>query len=214
MFRDTGVAAPADSGAGADAGKPDSGAMTVADSGSAADAGSTATDSGAQTQADAGANDAGGGSNVIATGMGAWTLYDNPYGDGGANPAMGIQGSAMAVRAGDGGMTVTLMVSGIAPARGFGSHVHKLECPPPTSAGGHFQHDANPDGGVNDPAFANPMNEVWLDFTTNDAGIGMGSATVGFVPPAGGAKAIIVHDRLTGDGGLAGPKLACLPMPF
>jgi Cu-Zn family superoxide dismutase len=199
--------------AGADAAKPDTGAP-VNDSGSGNDAGASA-DTGAPA-ADSGASDAGGGdaSNVIATGMGAWTLYDNPYGDGGANPATGIQGSAMAVKAGDGGMTVSLSVSGLPGDRGFGSHVHKLECPPPTSAGGHFQHNANPDGGVNDPAFANPMNEVWLDFTTNEAGIGMGSATVDFVPPAGGAKAIIVHDKLTGDGGLAGPKLACLPFPF
>jgi superoxide dismutase, Cu-Zn family len=197
--------------AGADAAKPDTGAP-VGDSGSGNDAG-TSADSGTS---DSGASDAGAGdaSNVLATGMGTWTLYDNPYGDGGANPAMGIQGSAMAVKAGDGGMTVSLSVSGLVADRGFGSHVHKLECPPPTSAGGHFQHTPNPDGGVNDPEFANPMNEVWLDFTTNDAGVGMGSATVNFVPPPGGAKAIIVHDKLTGDGGLAGPKLACLPFAF
>lgn len=202
---------------------PDSGSVPVVDSGSGAKDAGTSSDSGSS---DAGASDSGssdsgssdGGSDsdagVLASGMGTWTVYDNPYMDGGANPAMGIMGSALAVKAGDGGMTVTLNVTGLLAARGYGSHVHKLECPPPSSAGGHFQHDPAPDGGANDPMFANPMNEVWLDFTTDDAGAGKGSATVDFVPPAGGAKAIVVHDKLTGDGGLAGPKLACLPFVF
>jgi hypothetical protein len=53
-----------------------------------------------------------------------------------------------------------------------------------------------------------------LDFTTDDAGAAMASATVDWIPGDGGANAIVVHDRLTADGGVAGPKLACLPIPF
>jgi Cu-Zn family superoxide dismutase len=213
-FIDSGTVADSGAGGGADAGKTDAGPTTDSggggstDSGASTDSGSSTVDSGAH---DAGASDAG--SNVIATSMGSWTVYDNPYGDGGANPATGIQGTAMAVRAGDGGMTVSLMVSGLPAVRMFGSHVHKADCDA-GMAGGHFQFMPAPDGGANDPAFANPTNEVWLDFTTTDAGAGMSSATLSWVPPAGAAKAIVVHDHMTGDGGVAGPKLACLPIPF
>lgn len=209
MFKDSGTP-PADSGAApADAGSD----ASQRDSGSgAADAGSP-SDSGTVIVMDAGGGGSDSGSNVLTVSMGSWTVYDNPYTDGGANPAMGIQGAAMAVRAGDGGMTVTLNVSGLPAMRTFGSHVHKAECDA-GMAGGHFQHMPAPDGGVTDPAFANSTNEVWLDFMTNASGAGMGSATVAWVPPPGGAKAIIVHDRMTGDGGIAGPKLACLPFPF
>jgi Cu-Zn family superoxide dismutase len=151
---------------------------------------------------------------TIAVSTGSWTVFPNPYADGGANPAMGIMGSAQAVHAGSAGMKVTLTVSGLTASRGFGSHLHKLSCDSMT-AGGHFQHmPAPPDASVNDPAYGNPSNEVWLDFTTDDAGAAMASATVDWIPGDGGANAIVVHDRLTADGGVAGPKLACLPIPF
>ena len=39
--------------------------------------------------------------------------------------------------------------------------------------------------------------------------------TVGsIVPRKGEAKAIVIHDMMTMSGGLAGPKLACISMPF
>jgi Cu-Zn family superoxide dismutase len=205
--------APSDAGSGTDSGaSTDSGATK--DSGAAVDSGAT-KDSGAGL--DAGPGDAGNDAaenHTIATSTGSWTVFPNPYGDGGANPAMGIQGSAQAVHAGSAGMKVTLNVSGLPGARGFGSHLHKLTCDMMT-AGGHFQHmPAPPDASVNDPAYGNPSNEVWLDFTTDDAGVGMGTAMVDWIPTDGGANAIVVHDHTTGDGGLAGPKLACLPIPF
>ena len=191
---------------------PDAGSTTTAqDSGTRTDA-STSAEGGA---GDGGANGEGGA--ALARSMGNWVVYDNPYGDGGANPATGIQGSAMAVRvsAADGGagMEVTLMVSGLPNNRDFGSHVHKAECDT-GMAGGHYQHTPAPDGGATNPMFANPDNEVWLDFTTNGSGTATSKATVDFVPAAGSAKAIIVHDRKTGDGGVAGAKLACLPIAF
>jgi Cu-Zn family superoxide dismutase len=191
----------------ADAGMPaDTG--TTADAGSSADTGASA-DATLPTDAQADAT------GLLASSSGPWVVYTNPYGDaGGANPAERIQGSATA-RAVDGGMQISLSVSGLPAARGFGSHLHLLACDM-NSAGGHFQHTpaASADAAVTDPAFANPSNEVWLDFTTDDAGTALSSASVSWVPPDGGAKAIIVHDRLTGDGGVAGPKLACLPFAF
>jgi Cu-Zn family superoxide dismutase len=202
-------ATPSDTGTAADTGTvADTGAG--ADTGTGADAGGDAAaplDASADAQADAGG--------LLASSSGPWTVYPDPYGDaGGANPAQNIQGSATA-RAVDGGLQITLSVSGLPAARGFGSHLHKLACNN-MSAGGHFQHmpAAAADAAVSDPAFANPSNEVWLDFTTDDAGAAMSSASVSWIPPDGGAAAIIVHDRLTSDGGIAGPKLACLPFPL
>jgi Cu-Zn family superoxide dismutase len=189
---------------------PDAGSPTVQDSGTRSDA-STNGDGGAAGEAGAD------GGAPLARSMGSWVVYPDPYGDGGANPATGIQGTAVAVRAtaadGGAGIEVTLMVSGLPNNREFGSHLHKAECDM-GMAGGHYQHMAAPDGGATDPAFANPDNEVWLDFTTSGTGTATSKATVGFVPAAGLAKAIIVHDRKTGDGGVAGPKLACLPFAF
>jgi len=200
---------PADSGAAADT-------STGADTGTAADTG-TGTDAGgdagadASAPADAAADAQADAAGLLASNSGPWTVYPNPYGDAGANPAQTIQGSATA-RAVDGGMQLTLSVSGLPAMRGFGSHLHKLACDN-MSAGGHYQHmpAASADAAVTDPTFANPSNEVWLDFTTDDAGAAMSSSSVSWVPPDGGAAAIVVHDRLTGDGGVAGAKLACLP---
>jgi Cu-Zn family superoxide dismutase len=189
----------------------DAGAAPMDSGSSGSDAGST-SEGGAS---DGGANSGDG--SALAKSTGSWVVYDNPYGDGGANPAMGIQGTAIALprKLADGGagMEVQLMVSGLTPDRDYGSHIHKAECDA-GMAGGHFQHEPAPDGGASDPAFANAMNEVWLDFKTDGMGKAMSDVEVDFVPPPGGAKAIIVHDRKTGDGGVAGPKLACLPFAF
>ncbi len=191
---------------------PDAGSPTVQDSGTRTDA-STTGEGGAA--GDAGANGEGGA--PLARSMGNWVVYNDPYGDGGANPTTGIQGTAVAVRTsvadGGAGIEVTLMVSGLPNNREFGSHLHKAECEM-GMAGGHYQHVPAPDGGATNPMFANPDNEVWLDFTTSGTGTATSKASVDFVPPAGSAKAIIVHDRKTGDGGVAGPKLACLPFAF
>jgi Cu-Zn family superoxide dismutase len=83
-------------------------------------------------------------------------------------------------------------------------------------AGGHYQDKpaAAADAAATDPAFGNPMNEVWLDFTTDAAGKGMAERTVDFRIRPGEAKAIAVHAMMTGAGGVAGAKLACLNIAF
>jgi superoxide dismutase, Cu-Zn family len=110
---------------------------------------------------------------------------------------------------------VTLTVSGLAPNTTYGAHLHKLACAD-MMAGGHYQHApaARSDASATDPLFANPANEVWLDFTTDDTGKGMSERTVNFMVRPGEAKAIVVHAMITGAGGVAGLKLACLPMAF
>jgi Cu-Zn family superoxide dismutase len=147
------------------------------------------------------------------TSSGAWVVYD--LGDAGANSASGIMGSARASRNDTGGTKVTLSVTGLAPNTTYGSHVHKLACAE-MMAGGHYQDKpaAAFDAAATDPAYGNVMNEIWLDFTTDAAGKGMAERTVLFSVRPGEAKAIVVHAMMTADGGVAGSKLACLPIAF
>ncbi|HVZ34959.1 MAG TPA: hypothetical protein VG963_21175 [Polyangiaceae bacterium] len=189
---------------------------------SIADAASTSTDAayatiadaqpvlGMDTPKDAGAAYA---ATVIVTSYADWVVFPDPYMDGSANPAADIQGSAGAEHTTN-GMRVTLGVTGLPANRGFGAHLHKLPCDM-MEGGGHYEHMPAPaDAAPNDPAYENPMNEVWLDFTTNADGHGHAAVLVNWVPGSGEANSIIVHDHLTGDGGVAGPKLACLSFPF
>jgi Cu-Zn family superoxide dismutase len=117
-------------------------------------------------------------------------------------------------------MTITLEVSGMPAGMKFGSHLHKLACDN-NKAGGHYQHNPAPNadagsdaGGPADPVYANAINEAWLDFTVGANGKGIGMTTVAWVPAMADAKAIIVHAMATGDGGIAGAKLACIPFAF
>jgi superoxide dismutase, Cu-Zn family len=199
---------------------PDGGATADAavpkDSGSTADVAATSdvavTPDVAAGETAPSTGDGGATSDAFTSSAGAWVVYD--LGDAGANPAKDIMGSAAAYLL-DGGKTrVTLTVSGLAASTAYGSHVHKLGCAE-MSAGGHYQDKpATSDAGPTDPAFGNPMNEVWLDFTTDAAGKGMAERTVDFRIRPGEAKAIVVHKMMTAEGGLAGPKLACVNIAF
>src|SRR6185503_590751 len=148
----------------------------------------------------------------ITSSMGDWDVYRDPYGDGRDNPIMTIMGSADAFEMGT-GMRVKLTVAKLPATRAFGSHIHKLDCSE-SKAGGHYQNNPAPDGGANDPKYGNPTNEVWLDFVTDANGAATAEASVAWVPRKGEAKAVIIHDMTTMDGGLAGAKLACIKMPF
>ncbi len=46
------------------------------------------------------------------------------------------------------------------------------------AAGPHFQHVPDPVRPSTDPAYANPRNEIWLDFTTDRLGTGFARSTV------------------------------------
>ncbi len=149
---------------------------------------------------------------LIASSTGDWEIYRDPYLDGGASPISAMQGKVEAFWSGA-EMKVKLTVSGLPPNRPFGSHVHRLECND-GKAGTHYQNEAAPDGGLTDPKYANSMNEVWLDFTTDATGAGSAEAKVAWRPRAGEAKAVVIHDQLTKNDGTAGAKLACIGIPF
>ncbi len=133
------------------------------------------------------------------------TVFDNPFGDGTSNPTAGGSGFVVSNATGDGTTHVVLQVRGLPPNRKFGAHVHQLACNN-NKAGGHYR---------NDPAAgATPQNEIWLDFTTNDAGNGHAQAIADFLIRTGEARAVIIHDHTTDAAGVAGPKLACIDHNF
>ena len=150
---------------------------------------------------------------VLSQSVGGWTVFADPFTNGSANPAAAIAGSARATALDNGGMHLELDVSGLPPSRTFGAHLHKLTCEDMMKAGPHYQHTPSP-GAANDPAYANALNEAWLDFTTDAQGAAVGKTDVAWVPRAGEAKAIIVHANPTAPGGAAGARLACLSLPF
>jgi hypothetical protein len=143
-----------------------------------------------------------------------FTAYDNPYGDGRANPLANIVGSvdALTVTAEDvqgSGIdpftNVTLMVYQVPAHTAFAAHVHAKPCAPPDKGGGHYQNVA---GGAVDET-----NEVHLDFMSNGAGIAARRVTAPFAIRQGGAHSVVIHD-LAKDGAGKLPKLACVDVDF
>jgi hypothetical protein len=152
---------------------------------------------------------------VITASQGPWTVFDNPYGDGSANPAQGVSGEALELAYTEWELTVVkLDVTGITADRQFGAHAHKLSCAD-NKGGGHYQNVVPPTGvSPNDPSVANPENEVWLDFVTDNEGSGGAVAWVAWFFRPGEARAVVIHDHATDIEGKAGAKLACIDVPF
>jgi hypothetical protein len=109
-----------------------------------------------------------------------------------AGTGLPITGRAQLLRTPDGKTIVTVHVEGLTANTTYGSHVHQLPCGS-SEADGHYKHDpAGP---------AAPPNEIWPGFTTNDAGVGNGNATVGWIAGAS-AVSVVVHAP-------GGAKIAC-----
>lgn len=117
------------------------------------------------------------------------------------------------------GTVVALQVRGLEPNREYGAHVHVRPCgPDPMAAGPHFQNVPDPVTPSTDPEYANPENEVWLDFTTNALGIGKAASTVSWRFDGRPAGSLVLHEHHThtapGEAGTAGSRLACASVPF
>ncbi|WP_367134425.1 superoxide dismutase [Saccharothrix sp. HUAS TT1] len=115
-----------------------------------------------------------------------------------------------------GGTVVMLRTTGLLPDREYGAHAHVNPCGPTgADAGAHFQHVQ---GGATDPAFANPRNELWLDFTTDAHGRGYAVARVDWRFGERRAGSVVLHEEHThtepGHAGTAGARLGCLSVPF
>ncbi|WP_328825324.1 superoxide dismutase family protein [Tomitella gaofuii] len=134
-------------------------------------------------------------------------------------------GAAITVDSEDdgGGTTVTINAEGLQPDRDFGAHAHTKPCgPQPSDSGPHYQNvrdpEATADAPSTDPAYANPQNEVWLDFSTDGSGAGHASTTVDWEFRDGGAQSLVLHAKHTatgpGEAGSAGDRLACIDVDF
>lgn len=121
----------------------------------------------------------------------------------------------------DAGTTVMLVVTGLQKVHAFGAHLHTRPCgAAPADSGPHLQHSHDPAASSSppsvDPSYANPQNEVWLDFTTDNAGAAQSSTTLEwrFDPKP---RALVIHAQPTktapGQAGNAGPRAACLSLP-
>ncbi|WP_007510373.1 superoxide dismutase family protein [Pseudofrankia sp. EUN1h] len=114
------------------------------------------------------------------------------------------------------GQTLTLLaVRGLPPNQHFGAHVHMNACGEnPEAAGSHYQNRVDPTQPSVNPDYANPQNEIWLDFTTDAAGSAHVESNVGWTFGARPHKSIVIHAEHTstepGHAGTAGARLACV----
>lgn len=135
---------------------------------------------------------------------------------GGDEVPAGATGRVQAVATPRGTTTVTLTVTGLLPHETYGAHAHVKACDD-GFGGGHLQLVRAPSPEQNTGAYANPVNEVWLDLTTDATGTGHAKAQVPWqIAPGQGMRSVIIHRNHTssafaaGVAGTAGPKLACL----
>ncbi len=129
-----------------------------------------------------------------------------------AHPTDGGQGQLYAVAPGDGNTYFFLVLTGLDPAAAgetYGAHVHVGPCVAGNgpAALGHYN------TGTSGPP--SPDNEVWLDFTVLPGGVAVAYATAPFEIAPGTAQSVVVHALPTQPGtGLAGGRIACLPVDF
>jgi Cu-Zn family superoxide dismutase len=121
---------------------------------------------------------------------------------------------------------VTLHVWGMAPNTPYGAHAHVNSCGSSgLAAGPHFQNGPDPvtlldpPKASTDPDYANPVNEIWLDLTTDAEGNGVAQTKVPWqFSPTRRAQSVIIHVEHTHtgpeDSGVAGARLACLTVGF
>jgi Cu-Zn family superoxide dismutase len=120
------------------------------------------------------------------------------------------------------GVQVRLTAIGMVPRHRYGAHLHTQPCGPlPAEAGPHYQHAHDPAAAASppsvDPAYANPRNEVWLDFVADANGAASAVSEQQWTFPAGAsARSLIVHEQPTrtapGEAGTAGARVACLTL--
>jgi Cu-Zn family superoxide dismutase len=132
----------------------------------------------------------------------------------------GARARVDAVYTSAGDSIVTLDVWGLEADTAYGAHAHAKPCGSTGAAAGpHFQNIPDPTEPSTDPAFANPVNEIWLDLTTDAAGNGVAQTKVPWqFSPQSQARSVIIHAEHTRtgatDSGVAGPRLACLTVGF
>lgn len=119
----------------------------------------------------------------------------------------------------EGRTTVLLTVHGLRPAHKYGAHVHVNSCGAKgEDAGPHFQNVPDPAQPSVNPAYANPRNEIWLDFTTDKDGNATVVSTVPWRFTDRHPRSIVVHSEHTrtqaGHAGTAGDRVGCVNVDF
>jgi hypothetical protein len=115
----------------------------------------------------------------------------------------------------DGRTTAVLTVRGIdraAAGHQYGAHLHVGACVAGDGAAAGPHYNADVAAGQLPPRIG-PDTEVWLDFVVTRGGTGYAVTEVPFVP-APGNRAVVVHRDSTDGNGVAGPRLACLPVSW
>ncbi|WP_328467400.1 superoxide dismutase family protein [Actinoplanes sp. NBC_00393] len=114
------------------------------------------------------------------------------------------------------GVSVRLKVTGLVPGRAYGAHLHVNPCTDkPADAGPHFQHRIDPVQPSVDPEYANPRNEIWLDFTADADGNARAASKQSWHFDVDRQPwSLVLHAERThtapGEAGMAGARLACL----
>ena len=138
---------------------------------------------------------------------------------------VGAWARVRAIETGSGKTVVTLHVRGLAVNATYGAHAHYKPCGSTgPAAGAHYQNvEQRPGDEVTastDPAYANPDNEVWLDFTTDSEGNGSAQTVVDWqFRSASLGRSVVIHANHTSHGGTppagnAGPRLGCISVAF
>jgi superoxide dismutase, Cu-Zn family len=116
------------------------------------------------------------------------------------------------------GTDVKLTVTGLVAGRTYGAHLHTNPCTAvPEEAGPHYQNHPDPVTPSTNPVYANPRNEIWLDFTADATGAATSAVTHGWnFRPTAPPRSLVLHAEHThtapGEAGKAGARLACLTL--
>ncbi len=132
---------------------------------------------------------------------------------------VGARATLVSTRTPDGRFQLAAVLRGLEPDRDYGAHVHTEPCGPTgADAGPHFQQVEAPEGVSGDPTYANPDNEVWLDFHTDASGNAVTTAFGDWDLRERMASSFVIHQHHThtapGAAGEAGDRLACLNADF
>jgi Cu-Zn family superoxide dismutase len=133
---------------------------------------------------------------------------------------MGASARVDAIYDAAGRSVITLHLWGMLPDQTYGAHAHNKPCGATGSAAGsHYQSLPDPEQPSVNPAYANSVNEIWLDVHTDADGNGSAQTKVGWqFAPDRRAHSVIVHAEPTHtgetDSGTAGARLACLTVAF
>lgn len=117
------------------------------------------------------------------------------------------------------GTVIRLTAAGLVPRHAYGAHLHTMPCTGMSDqAGPHYQHHHDPKTPSVNPAYANPSNEVWLDFTAAPDGTATAVSQENWtLDPKDPPKSLVIHASPTrtgkGKAGTAGARVACLTVP-